>query len=75
MKPVSYTHLKTRSLREKVIASLIVFMIVFSNFATLGTMLVSYAADDDADITYSCLLYTSFKILVHVRNQIEVMNL
>ena len=44
---------KTRSLREKVIASLIVFMIVFSNFATLGTMLVSYAADDDADITYS----------------------
>lgn len=44
---------KTMSLREKVIASLIVFMIVFSNFATLGTMLVSYAADDDADITYS----------------------
>lgn len=43
---------KTRSLKEKVIASLIVFTIVFSNFATLGTALISYAADGNDEITY-----------------------
>lgn len=43
-----------RSFKEKFIASLLVFMMMFSNFATLGTALVAYAADDGADgVVYS----------------------
>ena len=42
---------KTKKLGEKFIASLIVFMMTFSNFATLGTSLISFAAEED--ITYS----------------------
>lgn len=43
-----------RSFKEKFIASLLVFMMMFSNFATLGTALVAYAADDSAeDVVYS----------------------
>ena len=41
---------KKRDFKNKFIASLIVFMLMFSNFATLGTSLVSYAADDVGDV-------------------------
>ncbi len=42
---------KTKKLGEKIIAGLIAFIMVFSNFATLGTTLISFAAEED--ITYS----------------------
>ena len=41
---------KKRDFKNKFIASLIVFMLAFSNFATLGSALVSYAADDSSDV-------------------------
>ncbi|MCI8290944.1 MAG: DUF11 domain-containing protein [Clostridia bacterium] len=44
---------KRRIFREKLIASLIVFMMMFTNFATLGTALVSFAAEDTEDINFS----------------------
>ncbi len=44
---------ETRDFRRKLVASLIIFMIVFSNFATLASGLVSLAADaSDEKITY-----------------------
>lgn len=42
-----------KEIKKKVVASLIVFMLVFSNFATLGTTLVSYAVEPDEDVNYS----------------------
>ena len=42
-----------REIKKKAVASLIVFMLVFSNFATLGTALVSYAVEPDDDVNYS----------------------
>ncbi len=42
---------KTKKLNEKIVAGLIVFAMMFSNFATLGNALVSFAAEED--ITYS----------------------
>lgn len=44
---------KRRIFREKLIASLIVFMMMFTDFATLGTALISFAADDTEDINFS----------------------
>lgn len=45
---------KRRNVKTKIVASLITFMMFFSNFATLGSALVAYAADDSADaISYS----------------------
>lgn len=41
---------KKRDFKNKFIASLIVFMLAFSNFATLGSALFSYAADDSSDV-------------------------
>lgn len=44
---------KRREITEKFIASLIVFIMILSNCATLGTALVAYAADSTSDnITY-----------------------
>ncbi|MBP3462881.1 MAG: hypothetical protein J6K45_00115, partial [Clostridia bacterium] len=40
---------KRRDLVKKFIASLIAFSLVFTNFATLGTALVVYAADENKD--------------------------
>ncbi len=40
---------KRRNVKTKIVASLITFMMFFSNFATLGSALVAYAADDSAD--------------------------
>ena len=42
-----------KKIKKKAIASLIVFMLVFSNFATLGTALVSYAVEPEEDVNYS----------------------
>lgn len=42
-----------REIKKKAVASLIVFMLVFSNFVTLGTALVSYAVEPDDDVNYS----------------------
>ena len=42
-----------KEIKKKAVASLIVFMLVFSNFATLGTALVSYAVEPDEDVNYS----------------------
>ena len=45
---------KRRNVKTKIVASLITFMMFFTNFATLGSALVSYAADDSSDaINYS----------------------
>ena len=45
---------KRRNVKTKIVASLITFMMFFTNFATLGSALVSYAADDSSDaIHYS----------------------
>ena len=46
-----------REIKKKAVASLIVFMLVFSNFATLGTALVSYAVEPDDDVNYSAQYY------------------
>ena len=40
---------KRRNVKTKIVASLITFMMFFTNFATLGSALVSYAADDSSD--------------------------
>lgn len=40
---------KRREFKEKLIAGLIAFMLVFSDFAPLGVSLVSFAADNSAD--------------------------
>lgn len=40
---------KRKNFKEKFIAGLIAFIMMFSNCATLGTALVAYAADDTAD--------------------------
>jgi len=40
---------RRRDLTKKLIASLIVFMLAFSNFATLGNALVVYAAEENQD--------------------------
>ena len=42
-----------KEIKKKAVASLIVFMLVFSNFATLGTALVSYAVEPEDDVNYS----------------------
>lgn len=42
-----------KEIKKKAVASLIVFMLVFSNFTTLGTALVSYAVEPDEDVNYS----------------------
>ncbi len=44
---------KRKNVKEKLIASLIVFVMLFSNFATLGNVLVSFAADDSEQINFS----------------------
>ena len=60
---------KTRRLHEKLIASILVFVLVLTNFATLGMSLISYAADDNAEnITYSA----QFVMLEDVEQQEEV---
>ena len=43
---------KRSNFKTKMIASLIAFMMFFSNFATLGSALVAYAADDSSDAVY-----------------------
>lgn len=40
---------KKRKFKERVLASLIAFMLVFTDFAPLGSALVSFAADNSAD--------------------------
>ena len=40
---------KKRKLKERVLASLIAFILVFTDFAPLGSALVSFAADNSAD--------------------------
>ncbi len=55
---------RTRNFKQKLIASLIVFMITFSNFATLGANLVSYAAEEDIN-------YSAEFVFVENTNQVE----